>query len=502
MRQGRRKSDRCVVLVKLPNKAAGGTPAAAEVVEGRRRAEGNAVQQRMSRRSKRAYDMQTALDGIRQTAAGRPGAKFPTLMHHIYQVERLRAAYMACKRDAAAGVDGQTWKGYGEDLERNLLDLSDRLGRGGYRPQPVKRAYIDKADGSKRPLGVPALEDKIVQRATVEVLNAIYEQDFLGFSYGFRPGKSAHNALDAVAVGVEIRKVSWILDADISKFFDTIEHDWLVRFIEHRVADVRVVRLIKKWLHAGVLEDGQIKVSALGTVQGGSISPLLANVYLHYAFDQWVEQWRRRHARGDMIIVRYADDWVAGFQWQGDAERFKREVAHRLEKFGLKLHEHKTRLIEFGRFARERRSRRGQGKPETFDFLGFTHCCGLTRQGKFVVLRLTSSKRMRAKLLAVGQELRRRLTRPTDEQGQYLRAVVSGHTRYFGVPRNGRRLHTFRFRVARLWHKALCRRGHKRPVKWQRMRVLVDRWLPTPCICHPYPNQRLIVTTQGKSRMR
>lgn len=495
MRQGRRKSDRCVVAKKLPNKAAGATPAAAEVVERRRRAEGNAVQQRMSRRSKRAYDMQTALDGIRQTAAGKPGARFPTLMHHIYQVDRLRAAYMECKRHAAAGVDGQTWQGYGKDLEAKLLDLSDRLARGGYRPQPVKRAYIDKADGSKRALGVPALEDKIVQRAAVEVLNAIYEQDFLSMSYGFRPGKRAHDALDAVAMGVGIGKVSWILDADIAKFFDTIEHDWVIKFIEHRVADARVVRLIKKWLHAGVLEDGQVRVSVLGTVQGGSISPLLANVYLHYAFDQWVEQWKRRHARGDVFTVRYADDWVAGFQLQGDAQRFKREVGQRLQKFGLKLHENKTRLIEFGRFARERRSRRGQGKPETFDFLGFTHCCGQTKNGKFVVLRLTSGKRLRAKLQAIGQELRRRLTRPTDEQGQYLRAVVNGHARYFGVPRNGRRLQTFRFRVVQLWHKALCRRGHRRPIKWQRMRVLVKRWLPHPRICHPHPNQRLIVTT-------
>jgi len=301
--------------------------------------------------------------------------------------------------------------------------------------------------------------------------------------------------LDAVAVGVGIRKVSWILDADIAKFFDTIEHDWLIKFIEHRVADARVVRLIKKWLHAGVLEDGQVRVSEMGTVQGGSISPLLANVYLHYAFDQWVEQWRRRHARGDVVMVRYADDWVAGFQLQGDAKRFKREVEQRLQKFGLKLHENKTRLIEFGRFARERRSRRGQGKPETFDFLGFTHCCGQTKKGKFAVLRLTSGKRMRGKLQAIAQELRRRLTRPTDEQGAYLRAVVSGHNRYFGVPRNRERLQTFRFRVVKLWHKALCRRGHKRPIKWQRMSALVSRWLPHPRICHPYPNQRLIVTT-------
>ena len=442
MSHGRGKSDRGVVPKKLANKAVGAIPAAAEVVEGRLRAKGNAITARMSRRTSRVYDVGTALDGIRQTARGRRGARFDNLLHHIYAVERLRAAYLAVKRDAAAGVDGQTWAGYGQDLEGNLLDLSDRLARGGYRPQPVKRVYIDKADGSKRPLGVPALEDKIVQRATAEVLNAIYEQDFLGFSYGFRPGKSAHNALDAVAVGVWSKKVGWILDADIAKFFDTIEHDWLVKFIEHRVADARVVRLIKKWLHAGVLEDGRLTQSELGTVQGGSISPLLANIYLHYAFDLWVEQWRGRHARGDVIAVRYADDWVAGFQYRDDAERFQRAVAQRLGQFGLKLHPEKTRLIEFGRFARDNRRRKGQGKPDTFDFLGFTHCCGKTRKGKFMVLRITSGKRLRAKLLAVKTELRKRM--------------------------------------------------HK----------IVAHWLPSPRICHPYPNQRLIVTTQGRSRMR
>jgi group II intron reverse transcriptase/maturase len=362
--------------------------------------------------------------------------------------------------------------------------------------------YIDKADGSKRPLGVPALEDKLVQRATVEVLNAIYEQDFLGFSYGFRPARSAHNALDAVAVGVSARKVNWILDADISKFFDTIEHDWLVKFIEHRVADARVVRLIKKWLHAGVLEDGQITRSELGTVQGGSISPLLANIYLHYAFDLWVEQWRRRHAKGDVVIVRYADDWVAGFEHRADAERFRREVDARLKGFGLALHENKTRLIEFGRFARENRRRRGQGKPETFDFLGFTHCCGKTRKGKFMVLRITSAKRLRAKLHAVKDELRGRMHRPIAEQGQYLRSVVAGHTRYFGVPNNGARVGMFRLQVSRLWHRTLCRRSQAKHLSWKRMHKIVAHWLPSPRICHPYPSQRLIVTTQGKSRVR
>jgi group II intron reverse transcriptase/maturase len=446
--------------------------------------------------------MATALDGIRQTATGRREAKFTTLMHHIYQVEQLRAAYRACQRDAAAGVDGQTWAGYGQNLEANLLDLSDRLARGGYRPQPVKRAYIDKTDGSKRPLGVPTLEDKIVQRAAVSVLNAIYEQDFKGFSYGFRPGKSAHNALDAVAVGVHSRRVNWIFDADLSKFFDTIEHDWLVRFIEHRVADPRVVRLIKKWLHAGVLEDGRVTRSELGTVQGGSISPLLANIYLHYAFDLWVEQWRGHHARGDVIIVRYADDWVAGFQFRADAERFERAVTERLGQFGLALNQTKTRLIEFGRFARKDRRRRGEGKPQTFDFLGFTHCCGKTRKGYFTVLRLTSAKRMRAKLLAVKLELRKRMHRPIAEQGTYLRAVVGGHTRYFGVPSNGARLGVFRLQIGRLWHRTLCRRSQTKHLSWKRMGRLIAYWLPRPHICHPYPNQRLIVTTQGRSRMR
>lgn len=501
MSHGRGESDCCVVPRKLPNKAAGAIPVAAEVVEGRRQAKGNAVAARMSRRSRRAYDMGNALDGIRQTARGRRDAKFVTLMHHIYAPERLRAAYFALRRDAAAGVDGQSWKSYGQDLEARLLDLSDRLARGGYRPQPVKRVYIAKADGSRRPLGVPALEDKIVQRAAVQVLNAIYEQDFFGFSYGFRPGKSAHNALDAVSVGVSSRRVNWILDADISQFFDTIEHDWLIKFIEHRVADARVVRLIKKWLHAGVLEEGRLSKSELGTVQGGSISPLLANIYLHYALDLWVKQYRGRRARGDMIVVRYADDWVAGFQRRDDAERFWHAAAERLGRFGLKLHPDKTRLIEFGRFARENRRRKGQDKPQTFDFLGFTHCCGKTRKGKFMVLRLTSAKRLQGKLQAMKLQLNKRMHRPVAEQGQYLKAVLSGHVRYFGVPCNGARLMSFRREVARLWHRSLSRRS-QRYVTWRRMYRLMKHWLPTPKICHPYPNQRLIVTTQGRSRMR
>jgi RNA-directed DNA polymerase len=502
MSHRRAKSDCCVVPQKLPNKAAGETPAAAEAVEGRRQAKGNAIAAHRSRTSGRAYDLGSALEGIRQTAKGRRGARFTTLMHHIYAVDRLRAAYFALKREAAAGVDGQTWQSYGQGLEGNLQDLSERLARGGYRPQPVRRAYIEKSDGSLRPLGVPTLEDKIVQRSAVEVLNAIYEQDFLGFSYGFRPGRSAHNALDAVSVGVSTQRVSWILDADISKFFDTIEHDWLVQFIEHRVADARVVRLIKKWLHAGVLEQGRIERSELGTVQGGSISPLLANIYLHYAFDLWVKQYRVRHARGQLIVVRYADDWVAGFQFRDDAKRFKRAAAERLAQFGLTLHPDKTRLIEFGRFAHENRRRRGAGKAQSFDFLGFTHCCGRTRAGKFMVLRLTSAKRLRAKVLAVKLELRKRMHQPIAAQGTYLRSVVAGHTRYFGVPCNGQRLGRFRLSIAWLWHRTLCRRSQTHHLSWTRMRRLIAHWLPPARIYHPYPNQRLIVTTQGRSRMR
>ncbi|MDR0779807.1 MAG: group II intron reverse transcriptase/maturase [Pseudomonadales bacterium] len=502
MSHGHGKSDCCVVPQKLPNKAGGEIPVAAEAVEGRRQAKGNAFAAHMFRTPRRAYDMGTALDGIRQTAKGHKGAKFTTLMHHIYAVERLRAAYFALERKAAAGVDGQTWQTYAEKLEEKLQELSERLARGAYRPQPVRRVYIDKADGSKRALGVPALEDKLVQLATVEVLNAIYEQDFVGFSYGFRPGKSAHNALDAVSVGVERRKVNWMLDADISKFYDTIEHDWLIKFIEHRVADTRVVRLIKKWLHAGVLEEDRLRQSEMGTVQGGSISPLLSNIYLHYAFDLWAKQWRGRHAGGDMIVVRYADDWVAGFQYSRDAERFWREVTQRLAHFGLKLHESKTRLMEFGRFARQDRRGRGQSKAQTFDFLGFTHCCGQTRKGRFVVLRLTSAKRMRTKLLAVKEELRQRMHQSIPEQGKYLRSVVNGHTRYFGVPRNGTRIGQFRQAVGRLWYRTLRRRSHKHRLTQQRMKRLAAHWLPPVRICHPYPSQRLIVTIQGRSRMR
>jgi group II intron reverse transcriptase/maturase len=363
--------------------------------------------------------------------------------------------------------------------------------------------FIPKSDGRQRPLGVPVLEDKIVQRAVVEVLNAIYEEDFLGFSYGFRPGRSPHQALDALAVGITTKRVNWVLDADLRSFFDTLKHAWLVQFIEHRVADRRIVRLIQKWLAAGVLEEGKRIQSEVGTVQGGSISPLLANVYLHYVFDLWVQRWRSKQARGDVVVVRFADDFVVGFQHRVEAERFLTELRERFERFGLELHPEKTRLIEFGRFARQNRNDRGDGgAPETFNFLGFTHSCGTTRKGGFTVLRQTMRTRWQGKLREVKAELKRRLHDPIPELGAYLRSVVQGHVRYYGVPMNGPALGAFRYAIGRLWWRVLRRRSQGNHLPWHRMQRLITAWLPCVHICHPYPLARLSVITQGGSRMR
>jgi len=430
MMNGRGKSDSSEVPTKSPNNAEG---PAAEAMEGRGLAKGN-LPERNAFRTQGREDALSALERVRQAASRDRKQQFTALFHHIYDVERLRAAFLAIKKDAAAGVDGERWEHYGENLEVNLQDLSHRLKRGAYRARPVRRVYIPKVGkpGELRPLGVPALEDKIVQRATVEVLNAIWEQDFLGFSYGFRPGRSPHQALDALAVGIGTRKVSWVLDADIRKFYDTLDHGWLVKFVEHRVADRRVVRLIQKWLKAGVLEEGKRVQSEIGTVQGGSISPLLSNIYLHYTLDLWVRQWRRRHTRGEVIFARFADDFVAGFQHRDDAEQFLAELRERFAHFGLQLHADKTRIVEFGRFAEQDRRQRGEGKPETFNFLGFTHICGRTRKGHFTVLRQTMRQRQQAKLRGLKEELQRRMHTPIGEQGAYLRAVLAGHFRYCG----------------------------------------------------------------------
>jgi RNA-directed DNA polymerase len=488
----RRKSDGPEVPLKSPNNA--GQPAAEEV-EGRGPAKGNPPQQNAPRTLGRE-GAPSALERVRLAAARDRRMRFTALLHHIYDVHRLRTAYLALKREAAAGVDGETWRSYGERLEDNLRDLAERLKRGAYRAKPVRRVYIAKTDGQKRPLGVTALEDKIVQRATVEVLNAIFETDFLGFSYGFRPGRSQHNALDALYVGLLTKKVNWVLDLDIRGFFDSIDHGWLVKFLEHRIADRRVVRLIQKWLNAGVLEDGKRMRVVEGTPQGSSVSPLLANVYLHYVFDLWVRVWRHKQAHGDMIVVRFADDIVLGFQERSDAERFWKELIERLRKFRLELHPDKTRLLEFGPFAAENRKRRREGKPETFEFLGFTHICGKKRSnGMFTVLRQTIRKRLQAKLSEVKTELKRRMHDPVPEVGKWLRTVVEGHNRYYGVPMNGPALVLFRFQLVRLWHRALSRRSQNGRVLWDRMLRVANRWLPTPRIHHPYPLRRLGVIT-------
>jgi RNA-directed DNA polymerase len=485
------QSDRPVVPTKFPNKA--GAPAA-EGMEGRGRVKGNPSQQTASRAQDR-IDALSALARVRQVAERDKQVRFTTLLHHVYNVEHLRAAYFALKRDATPGIDGETWQHYGEALEENLQDLSGRLARGAYRAKPVRRAYIPKADGGQRPLGVPTLEDKIVQRATAEVLHTVYETDFLGFSYGFRPGRGPHHALDALYAGLLTRKVNWVLDLDIRGFFEAIDRGWLGKFVEHRIADQRVVRLIQKWLNAGVLEDGTRRWSETGTPQGGSISPLLANVYLHYTFDLWAQRWRRTQAQGDLIVVRYADDIIVGFQDRAEAERFLAELRERLAKFGLELHPEKTRLLEFGPYAAENRRRAGQGKPETFNFLGFTHICGKKRNGRFTVVRQTIRGRWQAKLGEVKAELRRRMHDPIPQVGAWLGAVVRGHVQYYGVPMNGPAIARFRFLVGRLWHRALARRSHTGHVSWERMRRLMERWLPPARVCHPYPLRRLGVVT-------
>ncbi|MCA1600964.1 MAG: group II intron reverse transcriptase/maturase [Acidobacteria bacterium] len=499
MMNGRRKSDRPVVATKPANKVGAATndvdASMAEQVERRGLAKGKPPGQNTDRALDRTT-VQSALGRIRQAAVKDKKVKFTSLMHHIYDLSMLREAYYGLKRDAAPGVDGETWRQYGEKLESNLAELSARLRRGAYRAQAVLRRFITKDDGRLRPLGVTALEDKLVQRATVMVLNAIYETDFLGFSYGYRPGKGQHNALDALYTGLLTRKVNWVLDGDISSFFDGLDHEWLVKFVEHRIADQRVVRLIRKWLNAGVLENGQWSCSEEGTPQGGSASPLLANIYLHYVFDLWVQHWRKTKAKGDMIVVRWADDFVVGFQHRSEAERFHKELAERFANFKLKLHPEKTRLIEFGCWAVNNRKGRGQGKPETFNFLGFTHICGKKRSnGMFTVYRRTMSKRKRAKLKEIKTELRKRIHQRVTEVGKWLRSVVEGHNRYYGVPSNLPSLYSFRFHVVRHWYRTLRRRSQKTRLTWERMYRLVNRWLPPPLLHHPYPLRRLGVIT-------
>jgi len=483
------KSDFGIVAVKPTNKA--GQPVA-ELVEPRPGTKGNAEQQRMHRTQSRAR-MSQSLDRVRKAARLRKKDRFTALFHHI-NVDTLRTAFYALRRKAAPGVDGMTWQDYEADLEPRLEGLHQRVHRGAYRPQPSRRTYIPKADGKRRPLAIAALEDKIVQGATVIVLNAIYEGDFCGFSYGFRPGRGPHDALDALCVAIDKRKVNWMIDADIQNFFGDVSQEWLVRFLEHRVGDKRIIRLIQKWLRAGILEDGVVTVDDRGTGQGSVISPLLGNIYLHYVLDLWAKRWRQREATGDMVIVRYADDVVVGFEHEGDARRFLDAMRARLEEFMLSLHLDKTRLIEFGRFAAVNRKRRGLGKPETFDFLGFTFICGKSRRGNFLLQRKTRRDRMRTKLQEIKLELRRRMHSPIPEQGRWLRQVVTGHFGYFAVPTNGRALNAFRFYITDLWRRTLRRRSQRSGLTWDRTTKLTDHWLPKPQILHPWPQLRFAVT--------
>ena len=491
------KSDGPVVPATPPNNAA---RAVAEAVEERGPAKGNTASKTRPGHSA-GVSAPSALDRVRRVAQQDKEARFTALLHHV-DVDRLRAAYWVLKPKAAPGVDGVTWTDYGRDLEANLRDLHVRVHRGSYRARPSRRAYIPKADGRLRPLGIATLEDKILQRAVVEVLGAIYETDFLGFSHGFRPGRSPHHALDALAFGITRKKVGWVLDADIRSFFTTLDHAWLKRFVEHRIADNRVLRLIEKWMSAGVIEDGAWTACEEGVPQGASASPLLANVYLHYVFDLWAHQWRRRHARGDVVLVRFADDFVAGFEHRDDAERFLADLRERFAKFNLELAADKTRLIEFGRFAARDRAKRGQRRPETFQFLGFTHICATTRNGRFKLQRVTDKKRLRAKLSAVKTELLRRRHLPIPDQGRWLASVVRGHCAYYAVPDNSEALRVFREQVIWHWYRALRRRSQRSGMTWERMRRLAKRWLPTVRILHPWPQQRFDARTQGRSPVR
>ena len=488
MMHGGRKSDPGVVAAKPANNA---EPSAAEPVEPRTGTKGN-VDRQSTRQAQEWDSVSQALDRIRQAAKLRKEERFTSLLHHV-NVDLLRLSFFALKKNAAPGVDGLAWRDYEADLESHLEGLHKRVQRGAYRALPSRRQYIPKADGRQRPIAICALEDKIVQRAVGTVLNAIYEEDFLGISYGFRPERSQHDALDALMVGISTKKVNWILEVDIRSFFDEVNRDWLARFVEHRIADPRILRLIQKWLKAGVLENGVVTDSEKGTGQGTVISPLLANIYLHYVFDLWAQRWRRREATGDMIIVRYADDIVVGFEHESDARRFWAAMRERLQKFSLSLHPNKTRLVEFGRFAAANRKRRGLGKPETFAFLGFTLVCSQSRRGRFLIKRRSRSDRMKAKLKDISNGLRQRMHQSIPEQGKWLKQVVTGYFGYHAVPTNSAALVTFRDGITARWRWTLHRRSQKSALTWPRMKKLANDWLPKPLILHPWPHQRFAV---------
>jgi RNA-directed DNA polymerase len=486
-----------VVPAKQPNKS--GRPLA-EVVEGRPLAKENAAQLNLYRTPSRESGL-SGLERVREAARKDRKLRFTALLHHV-NIEQLRDSYNSLKKQAAPGVDGVTWEEYGQDLEERLSDLHGRVHRGAYRAQPSRRVFILKTDGRQRPLGIAVLEDKIVQHAVGVVLNQIWEEDFKGFSYGFRPGRSQHDALDALYVGIVRKKVNWVLDLDIKSFFDKIGHEWMIKFVEHRIGDPRIVRLIQKWLKAGVMEDGRWFETEEGTPQGSVISPILANLYLHYVLDLWVDQWRKK-ATGDVIIVRYADDAVLGFQQREDADRFLEQLRERVAKFGLELHPEKTRLIEFGRYAAERRKKRGEGKPGTFNFLGFTHICGTSHKaGHFTVNRQTIGKRMAAKLSDIQAKLRQRMHGAIGDTLEWLQSVVRGYFQYHAIPGNEERLRAFRKDVLRLWLRQIRRRSQRSRWTWERFQAIFGVLLPAVEILHPYPDARFDARIRGRNRVR
>jgi group II intron reverse transcriptase/maturase len=496
---GDRESHSGIVPTKRSNEGRAGPK---EIVEGRPLTKENAEEPNPHRTQSRESGL-SGLDRVRQAAKGDKQLQFTALLHHV-NIELLRSSYYNLKRKAAAGVDGVTWQAYGDGLEERLADLHGRIHRGAYHAKPSRRVWIPKADGRQRPLGIAALEDKIVQSAVVQVLNQIWEEDFLDFSYGFRPGRGQHDALDALYVGITSKRVNYVLDLDIRSFFDRVGHDHLEKFVRHRIGDERLVRLILKWLRAGVMEDGKWFETKEGTPQGAVVSPVLANLYLHHVLDLWVKAWRKKVARGDVIVVRYADDAVLGFQHREDAEKFLGDLQERVRKFGLELHPEKTRLIEFGRYAAERRAKRGAGKPETFNFLGFTHICGKNHKtGYFMVLRKTIGKRMAAKLKEIRQKLREGLHESTKETTKWLQAVVRGYFQYHAVPRNEDRLKAFRYEVLRMWWWQLRRRSQRSRWTWALFREKLGDLLPAVEILHPYPDVRFAWQhIRGKNRVR
>src|SRR6478672_2017612 len=479
-------SDGVIVPEKRPNKE--GLPSA-EAVEGRTPPKGNGGETAAARTLRRDT-ASSGLDAVRRAARQSKSVRFTALLHHI-TVDLLTRSYFALERDSAPGIDGVTWQAYGENLEEKLTDLHDRIHKGSYRARPARRTYIPKADGTQRPLAILCLEDKVVQQAVATVLEAIYEEDFVGFSYGFRPGRGQHDALDALHVGILRRRVNWVLDADIQGFFDAMSHSWIIRFLEHRIADKRILRLVAKWLKVGIVEDGRVARGTRGAPQGAVISPILANVYLHYVYDLWVHRWRQTKAAGDMIVIRYADDTIIGFQHEHEAKAFLDDLKERMRAFELALHPDKTRLIRFGRHAAKQRQERGEGKPETFDFLGFTHFCTRSRKwGSFVIGRKTIKKRMVRQLLAVKMELRKRMHDPIVKTGAWVEQMLRGHLNYYAVSGNDPSLWWFVAEVRWRWLKTLKRRSQRAFLHWKEFARMTNRFFPPIRILHPLPLHR------------